>query len=436
MANLVLRSIKGSPITDNEMDSNLQNLNRDSFLSPRNSTPWVAATTYSAGEILNVVDRFYYVSVGGTSGSSAPTHTSGSATNGTLTLQITTPSYYSAKDVIDKVKLFDGVGSGLDADFLRGLVATSVLPTPTDKTSIVSRDSSGNSTFNNLSAASVSVTTLTVNGASVLSNTLSVNGSIGTSGQFLTSRGVGLSPQWTTLNTTPVITSDNTNATRYITFVDSTGTQSLKVDNATTPLTYNPGTNTLTSNIIGDVTGLASGNPTFGANTYTGQQTVPNVDYDATSWNNNFTVPTKHAIRNKIESLDAKFTGIIFDWAGISAPVGSIALPLVPTNVSRTTYANLFSKIGTTWGNGDGVNTFGLPYCPENYTTVQASSNVGTTTVGEVIEHIHTVPVVSSNVRAGGAGATIQSGGTTDTSSTGGAANLAAGVRVLKCIWI
>lgn len=219
MANLVLRSIKGSPITDNEMDSNLQNLNRDSFLSPRNSTPWVAATTYSAGEILNVVDRFYYVSVGGTSGSSAPTHTSGSATNGTLTLQITTPSYYPAKDVIDKVKLFDGVGSGLDADFLRGLVATSVLPTPTDKTSIVSRDSSGNSTFNNLSAASVSssslsassisVTSLTVNGAAVL-DTLSVNGSVGTSGQFLTSRGAGLSPQWSTLNPTPVITSDNT----------------------------------------------------------------------------------------------------------------------------------------------------------------------------------------------------------------------------------
>lgn len=130
-------------------------------------------------------------------------------------------------------------------------------------------------------------------------------------------------------------------------------------------------------------------------------------------------------------------TGVIFDFAGPTAPVGALALPLVPTDVSRTTYANLFAVIGTTWGVGDGTTTFGLPYFPADYTSVQSNGNVGTTTSGDVKAHTHTFTTTGPSTSGANTGQGIGgSGSTVTTSSTGGSANLAAGVRILKCIWI
>lgn len=124
--------------------------------------------------------------------------------------------------------------------------------------------------------------------------------------------------------------------------------------------------------------------------------------------------------------------GMIMDWPAAVAPSGWVALPLVPTNVSRTgTYARVFANLLTTWGAGDGSTTFGIPYCPENYAIVQANGNVTTTTTGEVKAHTHTVPEATSNAGTGSAAGSSPSG-TFGTSSTGGAANLAAGMRMLK----
>lgn len=124
--------------------------------------------------------------------------------------------------------------------------------------------------------------------------------------------------------------------------------------------------------------------------------------------------------------------GELFDFGGSTAPSYGLALPLVATNVSRTTYAKLFAAIGTTWGAGDGSTTFGIPYCPANYAMVQANANVGTSTVGEVIAHTHSAFNNSVGSLASGPGyGTPGSSG-----STGGSANLAAGMRVLKCIRI
>ncbi len=126
--------------------------------------------------------------------------------------------------------------------------------------------------------------------------------------------------------------------------------------------------------------------------------------------------------------------GTIIDFAGDSAPAGFLACPLVATNISRTTYATLFAAIGTTWGVGDGSTTFGMPYFPANYAGVQANSNVGDATTGEVKSHMHNVPL-SSEMAAGGNSGSLRVGDITmDTSETGGTANLAAGMRVLKCV--
>ena len=44
--------------------------------------------------------------------------------------------------------------------------------------------------------------------------------------------------------------------------------------------------------------------------------------------------------------------------------------------MSRTTYANLFSKIGTTYGTGDGFATFNLPNLTDRF--IQGNNTAGT----------------------------------------------------------
>lgn len=53
--------------------------------------------------------------------------------------------------------------------------------------------------------------------------------------------------------------------------------------------------------------------------------------------------------------------GSIHDFAGSTAPSGWYLC--YGQNVSRTTYAALFAVVGTTYGAGDGLTTFGLPDC-------------------------------------------------------------------------
>lgn len=82
MSTITLRSVKGSPLTNNEVDTNFSNLNTDKLES----------------------------------------------------------SAYTASDVLTKIKTVDGTGSGLDADLLDGLNSA----TANTVSTIVARDASGN----------------------------------------------------------------------------------------------------------------------------------------------------------------------------------------------------------------------------------------------------------------------------------------------------
>jgi microcystin-dependent protein len=53
------------------------------------------------------------------------------------------------------------------------------------------------------------------------------------------------------------------------------------------------------------------------------------------------------------------FRGMIFPYAGATAPTGFLLCD--GAAVSRTTYADLFALIGTTYGAGDGSTTFNVP---------------------------------------------------------------------------
>jgi microcystin-dependent protein len=58
-------------------------------------------------------------------------------------------------------------------------------------------------------------------------------------------------------------------------------------------------------------------------------------------------------------TIETPGTGTIFMFAGSTAPAGW--LMCTGQAVSRTTYAGLFSVIGTTYGTGDGSTTFNVP---------------------------------------------------------------------------
>lgn len=137
-----------------------------------------------------------------------------------------------------------------------------------------------------------------------------------------------------------------------------------------------------------------------------------------------------------IAALGVRSPGTIFAFGGTSAPAGSLLCPTAATTVSRTTYAALFAAIGTTWGVGDGATTFGIPFFPANYAMVQANADVGTQTVGEVIAHTHSSAATSGagSARPVGGGVVEAATSGSATGSTGGAANLAAGSRVLMCV--
>jgi hypothetical protein len=122
---------------------------------------------------------------------------------------------------------------------------------------------------------------------------------------------------------------------------------------------------------------------------------------------------------------------------GSTPPTNYLTCPTTQTNISRTTYATLFAAIGTTWGIGDGSTTFGLPWFAADYAILQANSNVGSASTGTVKAHTHTIQINSLNAHGGNAGADTpfyDGSSGVNTGSTGGAANLAAGSRVLICV--
>lgn len=74
-------------------------------------------------------------------------------------------------------------------------------------------------------------------------------------------------------------------------------------------------------------------------------------------------------------------TGTMLDFGGTAAPTGYLLCD--GANVSRTTYAALFTAIGTTWGVGDGSTTFGMPDMRRRASV--GSGGTGTATLGNAV---------------------------------------------------
>lgn len=133
-------------------------------------------------------------------------------------------------------------------------------------------------------------------------------------------------------------------------------------------------------------------------------------------------------------------------------PVGSVvalARSTAPTGylkangalVSRTTYATLFTAIGTTWGVGDGSTTFALPDLRGEFIRgwddgrgIDAGRVFGSLQLDEFKSHTHTV-----TAQIGTAGGAPQSSGSGTvnpytTNATGGAETRPRNVALLYCI--
>lgn len=135
---------------------------------------------------------------------------------------------------------------------------------------------------------------------------------------------------------------------------------------------------------------------------------------------------------NGLVSTELTPVGSIVFFAGSSPPSGWLTVPVAPTDISRATYARLFTALGTTWGSGDGSTTFGMPYIPADQVLVQANANVAAATTGDVKAHTHTGGAnVNLGVTSGGA---VYGVTASNTGSTGGSNNLPAGIRSLHII--
>jgi len=82
-------------------------------------------------------------------------------------------------------------------------------------------------------------------------------------------------------------------------------------------------------------------------------------------------------------------TGSIISYAGTVPPTAWLFCD--GSAVSRTTYADLFGKIGTTWGNGDGLTTFNIPDLQNMFLRGSGSQSVAFYEADTFASHSHGV---------------------------------------------
>lgn len=106
--------------------------------------------------------------------------------------------------------------------------------------------------------------------------------------------------------------------------------------------------------------------------------------------------------------------GTVLPYAGSIAPSAEWAIP-VGQDVSRSTYADLFALIGTTYGAGDGTTTFTLPDMRSKFvaskgaaTWSNALGKAGGSKDAVVVSHIHTMPSHSHTVDPANTTATLR----------------------------
>ena len=182
---------------------------------------------------------------------------------------------------------------------------------------------------------------------------------------------------------------------------------------------------------------------------------APSVTVAFQPWVDTSSSPPVWKVRNGSNS--AWITVGVLDPAGFSvggSPTGQIiyvALSSAPTGylkangaaVSRSTYAALFTAIGTTFGVGDGSTTFNLPDLRGEFVRgwddargVDSGRALGSAQADDFESHTHTTnnfQETGTGLRGGGSD-TIYSNVSTSTGATGGTETRPRNIALLACI--
>jgi microcystin-dependent protein len=127
---------------------------------------------------------------------------------------------------------------------------------------------------------------------------------------------------------------------------------------------------TITGDVTGDVTGNVTGDLTGNVTGNVTGDVTGNAD-TAT----NATNATNDGLGNNIaNTYQPAVVGAVIAFAGSTSPAGWLLCD--GSAISRTQYNKLFGVIGTTYGAGDGTDTFNLPNLIDKF--VEGSATAGT----------------------------------------------------------
>jgi len=104
----------------------------------------------------------------------------------------------------------------------------------------------------------------------------------------------------------------------------------------------------------------------------------------------NKTIDYNNNTITNLPSVDPNPTGAITQYLGTTAPTGWLMCD--GTAVSRSTYANLFTLIGTRYGAGNGSTTFNLPDFRDRFARGAASTGSLSGSTSGADTHLHTGP--------------------------------------------
>ncbi|MEJ1390130.1 MAG: phage tail protein [Candidatus Sedimenticola sp. (ex Thyasira tokunagai)] len=144
--------------------------------------------------------------------------------------------------------------------------------------------------------------------------------------------------------------------------------------------------------------------------------------------------------------LGTDFTGTVSAFAMTAVPAGWIECN--GATLSRTTYADLFAKIGTTYGAGDGSTTFHLPDLRGEFIRgwdhgrgVDAGRAIGSSQTDDLKSHSHTLTAsstiegTSSDIdRNDGIGSSTSRPRSISTNATGGSETRPRNIALMICI--
>ena len=124
---------------------------------------------------------------------------------------------------------------------------------------------------------------------------------------------------------------------------------------------------------------------------------VAGAKSEATSANSTLESTLRSLVSSEKSTLQSQISnavpaGTVIAFAANKAPTGFLLCN--GAKVSRTTYAALFSAIGTTYGTGDGSSTFTLPNLTDKF--IQGSGTAGTSKAAGLPDHNHKFPHTQS----------------------------------------